>query len=594
MMHNDTVPGAISHPACSGRLLTKTNVNPGSNHPAGLYDWNFESRLSSYYETPEEDDEDDEDEDYDDDDNISGDYKTSQKTGDDEVMETVSSDLYAKLEKPVQPTMPLEDSTGITKPASLCVPLPSSQEQDQSLLPLAVNLGINISQLMDRRKHTIFFAAHLKDLPGEYNTLLTNRVIVLHFALVGLDVLGALETFVPDEKKTRYIEWIYNLQSSLGGFRGSPQMCSSSSLSSSLVPSASPTASCECVYSCDDGSSSINMNEGGKGDMGAYGYSHLASVHSVICSLLTLGDDLSRIDRPSMSRWLASLQQPNGGFAASLIRDEIDLRFTYCACVVASVLDLWEAIDIEKVLAFIESCQTWEGAFALSGKGGEAHGGATYTGVSSLHLIASYLFQKLAHTEDEEQKPILKSYLCRIKTLVGVNSKIIRWLIQNQGDGYRGRVGKDRDCCYSYWLGASNRMLLIDNMTNPENNITFNLQCAGSRGGFAKDPKSKAEILHSYTSVCGLSLALMVGKSESESEKVQKTADLLQEENNAVASNTVSDHGEARYVGVNAPGLRPICPAMGITLKALDTLQKINPQHGLLRQRFINENSSQE
>ncbi|CAD6196942.1 unnamed protein product [Caenorhabditis auriculariae] len=66
------------------------------------------------------------------------------------------------------------------------------------------------------RKHVSFLARHLKVFPEAYNTLDTNRITLLFFALSSLDVIGELDELIDSNRRKEYIKWIYNLQISTG------------------------------------------------------------------------------------------------------------------------------------------------------------------------------------------------------------------------------------------------------------------------------------------------------------------------------------------------------------------------------------------
>ncbi|CAG7719048.1 unnamed protein product, partial [Allacma fusca] len=52
---------------------------------------------------------------------------------------------------------------------------------------------------------------------------------------------------------------------------------------------------------------------------------------AALVSLLTVGDDLSRVDRNRILKGVAALQNKDGSFMASLGCAERDMRFVYCA-----------------------------------------------------------------------------------------------------------------------------------------------------------------------------------------------------------------------------------------------------------------------
>jgi len=146
-----------------------------------------------------------------------------------------------------------------------------------------------------------------------------------------------------------------------------------------------------------------------------------------------------------MRTWLRSLQHPCGGFSASLVRDETDLRFSYCACVAAELINVWDAIDVKRLLDFIQTTVTWEGAFSLIGEGSEAHGGATFTAVASLALMLRF-FQRAIANDDPTIHPDFHNfpqYIQQINEMFTHDGPLTKWILMKQGgDGYRGRVNK--------------------------------------------------------------------------------------------------------------------------------------------------------
>ncbi|XP_073078170.1 geranylgeranyl transferase type-1 subunit beta isoform X4 [Manis javanica] len=119
------------------------------------------------------------------------------------------------------------------------------------------------------------------------------------------------------------------------------------------------------------------------------------------------------------------------------------------------------------------------------GAGLESHGGSTFCGIASLCLMG-----KLEEVFSEKE-------LNRIK----------RWCIMRQQNGYHGRPNKPVDTCYSFWVGATLKLLKIFQYTNFEKNRNYILSTQDRLvGGFAKWPDSHPDALHAYFGICGLSL----------------------------------------------------------------------------------------
>merc|ERR1711971_460372 len=120
--------------------------------------------------------------------------------------------------------------------------------------------------------------------------------------------------------------------------------------------------------------------------------------------------------------------------------------------------------------------------------------------------------------------------------------RLLRWLILNQGEGFKGRPEKPCDSCYSFWIGAVlsilssyeeqnvnvsadeekekeekvdwdwNGFLHSDsksfyNLCSHRENRVFNLRCQSGFGGFAKLPHIPyGDILHGYMGLAGLAM----------------------------------------------------------------------------------------
>ena len=222
-----------------------------------------------------------------------------------------------------------------------------------------------------------------------------------------------------------------------------------------------------------------------------YDQGHIAATYSALCILTLLGDDLARVDRPSLLAWLTELQaaspQP-GAVRSSLPDGECDIRFTFCLCATSALLDDWSAVQCDAVEAYIHRCQAYDGAFGQN-VAQEGHGGSTYCAIASLALMGR---------------------------LGGVPSRerLLEWLVLKQTKGFHGRPDKPDDVCYSWWIGASIRLLEPDDeLIDVDALEDFLDECVGSRGGVRKLPpdaegEPDADPLHTYFALAGLSSAV--------------------------------------------------------------------------------------
>lgn len=259
-----------------------------------------------------------------------------------------------------------------------------------------------------------FLRLHLRMLSHQYLSLDTSRMTALYFCVVGLDVLGALTS----KERAGLIDWIYKHQVP-GGFMGP----------------------------------------------------HIAMTYSALASLVTLGDDLSRVDRSGVATELARLRRGDGSYAPS-DGCECDVRFSYCAAAISKLL----GIDVD-VRDFVDKCRSYDGGFALA-PGGESHGGSTYCCVAALLL-----------------------------TGVTPGPSVVDWCARRQhGGGLCGRPNKPPDSCYSFWIGAALRAMEVDVLDDGA--VTrFVLACENHLvGGFAKfADDAPPDLLHSFYSLCWLS-----------------------------------------------------------------------------------------
>jgi protein farnesyltransferase subunit beta len=109
---------------------------------------------------------------------------------------------------------------------------------------------------------------------------------------------------------------------------------------------------------------------------------------------------------------------------------EVDLRGTYCAMSVATLLNIVDSDLIGNAPDFVAKCQTYEGGYSCV-PFDEAHGGYTFCASAAMVLM----------------KSVPKINLPRLR----------RWSVNRQSTlmgGFNGRTNKLIDACYSFWVGA--------------------------------------------------------------------------------------------------------------------------------------------
>lgn len=321
--------------------------------------------------------------------------------------------------------------------------------------------------MLKRDKHIKYFRSCLERLPYEYVGLESGLLSGIYFAVTALDLLGVVD----DIDKQSVIDHVYSLQiqcsqsSQIAGHNGF--------IGSSYF--GQPYGACLCSDMESFYQPSIYMN------------GHLAMDYTAISLLLTLGDDLSRLDIEKLVQGISQLQQPDGSFRATLSDGECDMRYLYCACAVSALLNNWSSVDKDRAVSFITSCLTYEGGLSLT-PGAEAHGGSTYCGIASLALMN------------------------RLDALTGDRrDALIYWCLQRQVGGFNGRTNKDADSCYSFWIGATLKILNSFDLTDVDSTAQFVLgRCqlftGTCVGGFCKADECPPDILHSFYSIAWLSM----------------------------------------------------------------------------------------
>lgn len=214
----------------------------------------------------------------------------------------------------------------------------------------------------------------------------------------------------------------------------------------------------------------------------SYKWGHLAMTYTAIAILVTLGDDLSRLNRKAIVDGVAAVQRADGSFSATVEGNEHDMRFVYCAAAICSMLNDWGTVDRVKMSEYIRNSMRYDYGISQHYEM-ESHGGTTFCAIAALDLSG----QMTVLTPDEIEK-------------------VKRWLVFRQVDGFQGRPNKPVDTCYSFWIGAALKILnayeLVDFKQN-RNYVMSTQDCVV--GGFSKWPGSTTDPFHSYFGLCGLS-----------------------------------------------------------------------------------------
>jgi len=161
---------------------------------------------------------------------------------------------------------------------------------------------------------------------------------------------------------------------------------------------------------------------------------------------------------------------------------ESDMRFVYCAASICTLLKDWSGYDVERAVKYILSSQSYDFGFG-QGPNQESHGGPTYCALAALSLM-----QKLDALDENKRKGLE------------------HWLINRQTSGITGRINKDPDACYSFWVGASLKILGKFDLLSWNICKGFLFNCQQMPGGFGKVPDAYPDLLHTYLSYVTFSM----------------------------------------------------------------------------------------
>jgi len=204
--------------------------------------------------------------------------------------------------------------------------------------------------------------------------------------------------------------------------------------------------------------------------------------YTALITLAVLRDDFTRLDRQGLVTFLRSSQREDGSFTSDPTGGDTDLRLTYCAFVICTLLNNWSGVNVEKALNFVRGCRTYEGGYG-SAPGCEAQGGPTYLAVAILRLASDSL------SESERRQTL-------------------RWLLQNQDEsgGFRGRTNKEADACYCFWCGGAIQILGATELVDKAALVSFLGGCQFKYGGIAKASGESADPYHTYLSLAAIAM----------------------------------------------------------------------------------------
>lgn len=361
---------------------------------------------------------------------------------------------------------------------------------------------------------TISFKRHIKyferclfeELPSPYVSLDTSRLTLVHFAVQSLDILGGKNLL--NDYRQRIIDWIYSLFVSFTTTTTTtPQQQQPTSINVAGFLGGTflgPSFYTSCCYNQQHNNDHCCYNNSNPLQ---FQHVHIAMTYTALCTLATLGDDLSRIasHRNEIISSLVGMQQEDGSFTSTTIASssENDMRFVYCACAISYLLNDWSGVDKDRVVHYIRSCRSYDGSIGLL-PSQEGHGGSTFCAVASLVLM-----DRTSVLNDDDWR-----------------KQLLHWCVHRQqlqlDGGMQGRPNKAEDTCYSYWIGGTLHLLQSKSLLDQPRLQQFVISCATPFGGFSKVKCAHPDLLHSFYSLAWLSLTTAVEGVDDEAIAITK------------------------------------------------------------------------
>ncbi|CAO1618251.1 unnamed protein product [Sympodiomycopsis kandeliae] len=337
-------------------------------------------------------------------------------------------------------------------------PTPTSYEESQveedihetlsQYLSGGANEGLPAPSIQLQRKIHIKFLEKIlhKPLPAAFVGFDATRPWLMYWSFHTYTLLGEP---IDDVTRIRAVSTLLSCQNkSLGGFGGGPGQ----------IPHLMATYAAINTLAIVGGPGPLPTRD------------EVQRVKTGAVELSTLGkggwDD---IDRQKLYAWIMRLKQPDGSFTVHE-GGEVDVRASYCVWCIATLTGIVTPELLKGVSGFLASCQSYEGGLSSTSYPtynpadlsldssvprpalGEAHGGYAFC------AAAAYLGVQLL-----DPKLFSSSQIS-----VGLNegesridlSTLTRWTLglqcpfPSQGGGFKGRINKLVDGCYSWFSGA--------------------------------------------------------------------------------------------------------------------------------------------
>ncbi|PVU99024.1 hypothetical protein BB559_001084 [Furculomyces boomerangus] len=308
-------------------------------------------------------------------------------------------------------------------------------------------------RVLTKEKHIKYVLKALNSLPSGYQGLNSSQPWFCYWTL---NSLYHLQGEIPNEIKQRALNRLRLCKNSMGGFGGS-----------------------------------------------SHDLPHLLATYAAVSSLVIIGgsDAFDLIDKEATRQFLLQMKRPDGSFNVHP-GGEIDLRGSYCAIVVAYLLDILTEDLVENVVEFVKRCQNYDGGFGPY-PGVESHGSYSFCAIAILDILGRF---------DLIDLESFSGYAANRQMAV-------------EG-GFSGRTNKLVDGCYSYWVGAIFPILHKALGLKNKSDYFFDrfalqryiILCCQKKntGGLRDKPGKYPDYYHTSYCLSGLSLAQYLALSQHE------------------------------------------------------------------------------
>jgi len=302
-------------------------------------------------------------------------------------------------------------------------------------------------------KHVQFFLSYLRGIPNQNGTECAGSsscpMRLTYWCVSALDILGALELV----DKTAVIRWLYSRHvEHSSGMSWFTRTVNGGEADSS---SASPTPD-------------------------------LAATHAVLCGLITLGEDLTKVCREGLLESVRHSQCPDGSFTSVGDNRQSKLESAYYAVSVCYVLNDFSVIDQSRLIKFIRSSQFYE---CLSDEDNEhdKHSTSVFFSVACFEMLPDTAFSS------EEVEGIRK------------------WCLEKQAAKFSSQTSKCASISDCYEIIATWQMLTVESEIDMSFIREYILSCQGNKtGAFSLKPGSHPDTYSGFQGVCCLA---MLGES---------------------------------------------------------------------------------